>query len=272
METIQKKAAATVMVVVLEETAEKLEQAHSVLGCIESCAGVYWKLTDRSSDEAVSALEAEINHYPSLNLLVITAPESKSAMKTALALARVAKERHFLSVVLPQLQGEDPTAFMEEHGLTMDNLLHYTDCVLCTQTYRDLRAFYCSIASFLCFMIAAMSENGFIYMDMNDIRSVLKDAGFAVLSIDAVKGADEEERKAQMANQKLVPQEIAEKAKGAIIYMIAAEEICLGDVEEAVVWARGDMPSDCTVLFGAEFDEQTRDALSVAVLTVVEVE
>ena len=100
----------------------------------------------------------------------------------------------------------------------------------------------------------------FINLDFADVRSIMKDAGFAHMGVGVAKGA----AKAAISSP-LLETSIA-GARGVIINITSSPDIGLEDVETAASMITQSAHPDANIIWGTAFDERLSDEMSITVV------
>ena len=100
----------------------------------------------------------------------------------------------------------------------------------------------------------------FINLDFADVRSIMKDAGFAHMGVGVAKGAG----KAAISSP-LLETSIA-GARGVIINITSSPDIGLEDVETAASMITQSAHPDANIIWGTAFDERLSDEMSITVV------
>ena len=96
----------------------------------------------------------------------------------------------------------------------------------------------------------------FINLDFADVRSIMKDAGFAHMGVGVAKGA---------ISSPLLETSIA-GARGVIINITSSPDIGLEDVETAASMITQSAHPDANIIWGTAFDERLSDEMSITVV------
>ena len=102
----------------------------------------------------------------------------------------------------------------------------------------------------------------FINLDFADVRSIMKDAGFAHMGVGVAKG--ENAAKAAISSP-LLETSIA-GARGVIINITSSPDIGLEDVETAASMITQSAHPDANIIWGTAFDERLSDEMSITVV------
>ena len=106
----------------------------------------------------------------------------------------------------------------------------------------------------------------FINLDFADVRSIMKDAGYAHMGVGSAKGAGKAENAAKAAiSSPLLETSIAE-ARGVIINITSSPDIGLEEVEQASSLITQSAHPDANIIWGTAFDENLSDEMHVTVV------
>ena len=105
----------------------------------------------------------------------------------------------------------------------------------------------------------------FINLDFADVRSIMKDAGFAHMGVGVAKGAGKAENAKAAISSPLLETSIA-GARGVIINITSSPDIGLEDVETAASMITQSAHPDANIIWGTAFDERLSDEMSITVV------
>ena len=105
---------------------------------------------------------------------------------------------------------------------------------------------------------ALINVPAFINLDFADVRSIMKDAGYAHMGVGSAKGAGKAENAAKETS-------IA-GAHGVIINITSSPDIGLEDVETAAGLITQSAHPDANIIWGTAFDENLSDEMRVTVV------
>ena len=100
----------------------------------------------------------------------------------------------------------------------------------------------------------------FINLDFADVRSIMKDAGFAHMGVGVAKGAGKAENAAKAAISSPLLETSIAGARGVIINITSSPDIGLEDVETQSAHP------DANIIWGTAFDERLSDEMSITVV------
>ncbi len=106
----------------------------------------------------------------------------------------------------------------------------------------------------------------FINLDFADIRSVMKDAGYAHMGIGTGKGSGKAENAAKAAISSPLLETDINGAHGVIINITASQDIGLDEVDEVATLITKNAHPEANIIWGTAFDEALNDELRVTVV------
>ena len=106
----------------------------------------------------------------------------------------------------------------------------------------------------------------FINLDFADVRSIMKEAGFAHMGVGVAKGAGKAENAAKAAISSPLLETSIAGARGVIINITSSPDIGLDDVETAASMITQSAHPDANIIWGTAFDERLQDEMSITVV------
>ena len=106
----------------------------------------------------------------------------------------------------------------------------------------------------------------FINLDFADVRSVMKDAGYAHMGVGRATGPNKAEEAAMMAIQSPLLETSIDSARGVIISITSSPDIGLDEVDQAATLITQNADPDANIIWGAAFDETLEDSIKVTVI------
>ena len=106
----------------------------------------------------------------------------------------------------------------------------------------------------------------FINLDFADVRSIMKDAGYAHMGVGSAKGAGKAENAAKAAISSPLLETSISGARGVIINITSSPDIGLEEVEQASSLITQSAHPDANIIWGTTFDENLSDELRVTVV------
>ena len=113
---------------------------------------------------------------------------------------------------------------------------------------------------------ALINVPAFINLDFADVRSIMKDAGYAHMGVGAAKGAGKAENAAKAAISSPLLETSIAGAHGVIINITSSPDIGLEDVETAAGLITQSAHPDANIIWGTAFDENLSDEMRVTVV------
>ena len=113
---------------------------------------------------------------------------------------------------------------------------------------------------------ALINVPAFINLDFADVRSIMKDAGYAHMGAGSAKGAGKAENAAKAAISSPLLETSIAGAHGVIINITSSPDIGLEDVETAAGLITQSAHPDANIIWGTAFDENLSDEMRVTVV------
>ncbi len=107
---------------------------------------------------------------------------------------------------------------------------------------------------------------GLINLDFADVRTIMHDAGSALMGIGAASGENRAAEAAKNAISSPLLEQSVEGASGILLNITGGADLGLFEVNEAAEIIQGAAASDSNIIFGAVIDEDYEDELSVVVI------
>ena len=113
---------------------------------------------------------------------------------------------------------------------------------------------------------ALINVPAFINLDFADVRSIMKDAGYAHMGVGSAKGAGKAENAAKAAISSPLLETSIAGAHGVVINITSSPDIGLEDVETAAGLITQSAHPDANIIWGTAFDENLSDEMRVTVV------
>ena len=113
---------------------------------------------------------------------------------------------------------------------------------------------------------ALINVPAFINLDFADVRSIMKDAGYAHMGVGSAKGAGKAENAAKASISSPLLETSIAGAHGVIINITSSPDIGLEDVETAAGLITQSAHPDANIIWGTAFDENLSDEMRVTVV------
>ncbi|MCY4439953.1 MAG: cell division protein FtsZ, partial [Deltaproteobacteria bacterium] len=108
---------------------------------------------------------------------------------------------------------------------------------------------------------------GLINLDFADIRTVMKEMGFALMGAASATGENRALEAAQQAISSPLLEDVSiNGARGVLINVTGGPDMSLFEVNEAATLIQGEAHDDATIIFGAVIDESIEDELRITVI------
>lgn len=185
-----------------------------------------------------------------LTVGIVTKPfgfEGRRRMEQAEAGIAALREHVDSLVVIPN----ERLKFVSEQRITLMNAFAVADDVLRqgVQSISDL-----------------ILLPGIVNLDFADVTAVMKDAGYAHMGVGRATGKDKAEAAANMAICSPLLETAIDGAKGVIINITSSPDIGLDEVETASAMIAAQADDEANIIWGAAFDEDMEDEMSVTVI------
>ncbi len=106
----------------------------------------------------------------------------------------------------------------------------------------------------------------FINLDFADVRSIMKDMGYAHMGVGSAKGAGKAENAAKAAISSPLLETSIAGARGVIINITSSPDIGLEEVEQAAALITNAAHPDANIIWGTAFDEGLSDEMHITVV------
>jgi len=107
---------------------------------------------------------------------------------------------------------------------------------------------------------------GLINLDYADVRTVMKDAGSALMGIGQARGTDRAIEAARGAISNRLLEASIEGARGVLISISGASDLGLFEISEAARMVQGAVHPDANIIFGTSIDDTLGDEVRVTVI------
>lgn len=107
---------------------------------------------------------------------------------------------------------------------------------------------------------------GLINLDYADVRTVMKDAGSALMGIGQARGADRAMEAARGAISNRLLEASIEGARGVLISISGASDLGLFEISEAARMVQGAVHPTANIIFGTSIDDTLGDEVRVTVI------
>lgn len=107
---------------------------------------------------------------------------------------------------------------------------------------------------------------GIVNLDFEDVKSVMQNAGYAHMGVGRASGKDKAEQAAMAAITSPLLETKISGARGVIINVTASPDISLDEIDTASQIVTERAHEDANIIWGATFDENMEDEMSVTVI------
>jgi cell division protein FtsZ len=107
---------------------------------------------------------------------------------------------------------------------------------------------------------------GLINLDYADVRSIMKDAGSALMGVGEARGADRAIEAARIAIDSPLLEASIEGARGVLIAVSGASDLGLFEISEAARMIQNAVHPDAQIIFGTAIDDTLGDMVKVTVI------
>ena len=108
---------------------------------------------------------------------------------------------------------------------------------------------------------------GLINLDFADVRTVMREMGFALMGAASATGENRALEAAQQAISSPLLEDVSiNGARGVLINVTGGADMSLFEVNEAATLIQGEAHDDATIIFGAVIDENIEDELRITVI------
>ena len=185
-----------------------------------------------------------------LTVGIVTKPfafEGKKRMTQAESGIAALREHVDSLVVIPN----ERLKFVSEEKITLKNAFEIADDVL--------RQGVQSISELI-------NVTALVNLDFADVKSIMKDAGYAHMGVGVATGRDKAEQAARAAINSPLIETSMENARGVIISITGSTDIGLEEVELASSIISDMAHPDATIIWGAQLDDSIEDTIRVTVV------
>ncbi len=107
---------------------------------------------------------------------------------------------------------------------------------------------------------------GLINLDFADVRTIMHDAGTALMGIGAANGENRAAEAAKMAISSPLLEESVEGAMGILLNITGGNDLGLFEVNEAAEIVQSAADANCNIIFGAVIDDKLDEEVRVTVI------
>ncbi|MEA2020360.1 MAG: cell division protein FtsZ [Patescibacteria group bacterium] len=107
---------------------------------------------------------------------------------------------------------------------------------------------------------------GLINVDFADVRTIMTEAGSALMGIGRASGEDRAKVAANNATTSPLLEASIEGARGILFNIVGGKDLSMHEVDEAARIISGEAHPDAEIIFGATIDDQMTDQIKVTVI------
>jgi len=111
-----------------------------------------------------------------------------------------------------------------------------------------------------------ITQTGLINVDFADVRTIMTNAGTALMGMGKARGEDRAAQAAKAAISSPLLEVSIEGAKGVLFNVIAGEDLAMYEIDEAAAIVGKAIAPEANVIFGAQIDHEKKDDLEITVL------
>lgn len=111
-----------------------------------------------------------------------------------------------------------------------------------------------------------INTSGFINLDFADVKSIMKDAGYAHMGVATAQGKDKAGAAVEQAISSPLLETSIDGARGLIINITIPPTIALDEVDVAMSHISDSVDPEANIIFGVAFDESLDDEIKITVI------
>ncbi len=111
-----------------------------------------------------------------------------------------------------------------------------------------------------------INESGYINLDFADVTAVMKNAGYAHMSMGSASGPNKAVEAAQQAISSPLLETSIKGAKGIIVNISAADDIGLEEIDTASSLIADEVDPEAKYIWGVSFDNRLEDRMNITVI------
>lgn len=111
-----------------------------------------------------------------------------------------------------------------------------------------------------------ITQTGLINVDFADVRTIMTNAGTALMGIGKAKGEDRAIQAARAAVSSPLLEVSIKGAKGVLFNVIAGDDLAMYEIDEAAKHISQSVAPEANVIFGAQIDPGKKEELEITVL------
>lgn len=111
-----------------------------------------------------------------------------------------------------------------------------------------------------------ITQAGLINVDFADVKSVMQDAGTALMGMGNAKGDNRAVEAAQLAVSSPLLEVSIEGARGVLFNVIGGSDLAMYEVDQAAQFIADNVEADANIIFGATINPDMKEELQITVL------
>ena len=111
-----------------------------------------------------------------------------------------------------------------------------------------------------------INTSGFINLDFADVKTIMKDAGYAHMGVASAQGKDKAIVAAESAISSPLLETSISGAKGLIINITAPSTIEFEEIDSATAKISSSVDKEANIIFGVVFDNKLEDEIKITVI------
>lgn len=111
-----------------------------------------------------------------------------------------------------------------------------------------------------------ITQPGLINRDFADVKSIMANAGSALMGIGHASGEDRAVKAAHEAIESPLLESSIEGAKGILFNVVGGRDLTLAEVSRAAETINAAADADANIIFGAAINEEMRDSIKITVI------
>jgi len=111
-----------------------------------------------------------------------------------------------------------------------------------------------------------ITQPGLVNLDFADVKSVMKNAGHALMGVGEASGENRAQKSARSAIESPLLETSIEGAKGVLFNITGGKDLTMKEIEEAseIIFSQAD--PDANIIFGANIDENISNKVKITVI------
>jgi cell division protein FtsZ len=107
---------------------------------------------------------------------------------------------------------------------------------------------------------------GLINLDFADIKSIMMDAGSALMGVGEASGENKAQKAVEAAIDSPLVEVNVDGARGLLINITGGPDLTMAEIEEAAKTIASHTAPDANIIFGASIDQEAKDTIKITVI------